>query len=107
MKIAYVVIASLCLAGCASGPKMEYYYAFADGSNIPLSGPQADKFSADKTVCVGEMSKAQMSGAAPSTRNEFADAYARIERDGQAANVMTGCMAGKGYRFVAKQVGVS
>jgi hypothetical protein len=41
-----------------------------------------------------------MSGAIVPTGNMFEDADNSIQRDEQAGNVMLGCMAGKGYRFV-------
>jgi hypothetical protein len=87
-----VLIAAIVLAGCNT----------TSGSYVRLDGAAIDptKYEVDQTVCRGQMAQAQMSGAVAPTGNMFEDANSEVQRDAQAGNVMLGCMAGKGYRFV-------
>jgi starvation-inducible outer membrane lipoprotein len=80
------------LAGCAAPPQM--IYARIDGH---IADPQV--FETDRTICIGEMHKANMAGVVLSTGNMFEDVANEVGRDQEAATVMVGCMAGRGYKF--------
>ncbi len=92
MKFLLLIVAAG-LSGCA---------ATSSGSYVHIDGSAIDptKYEVDQTVCRGQMAQAQMSGAIVPTGNMFEDADNSLQRDAQAGNVMLGCMAGKGYKFV-------
>ena len=83
------------LVGCAA-PTTNAYYAQANGS--PITNHAA--FMRDRTICLGEMGKAELSGSSGSRGDEISNAIQDLKRDEAAGNVMAGCMAQKGYRLM-------
>jgi hypothetical protein len=76
-------------------------YLRIDGKEMIGDAKLSTDFATDKTVCLGEMSKANMGGTVVPTGNVFIDAGNSVQRQGDANNVMLGCMAQHGYKLVA------
>jgi hypothetical protein len=87
MRRAILLFASLSLCGCAKS-----VYLLADG-RMPASDPVVNQqFEMDRTVCQGELQKANLSG---SMRD-----WGAISRANAVGQVGQGCMAEKGYVLV-------
>jgi len=101
ITLAGLVIAASLLSGC--GPQQQYVYTKLDHT------PVVDqvKFGDDKTLCLAEMNKADVSGTVVSSNNVFIDANNRVERAGRLDKIMEACMLGKGYRLKAVTVEAS
>ena len=76
-------IAVVLLAGCASQVPI---YGRLDGQRITGNPALTQRFETDKTICGGEMAKADVVSNAPASRR-FAEGDA----------IMAGCMAQRGY----------
>jgi hypothetical protein len=95
-RIMILAFAALALAGCA-GPQM--LYLRADGI-APSSDPVLkQQFDMDRTVCLGDMQKASLSGVSFGGGGWGAVA-AQANRNQAAGQVAQGCMAEKGYVLV-------
>ena len=89
------VFVALALAGCA--PHM--IYLRADGIN-PVGDPVVNQqFEMDRTICQGDMQKANVSGVAI-TGGGIPGVVAAANRSNAVAQVGQGCMAEKGYVLV-------
>ena len=93
----YSVIFALGLTACASAPKMMWLRA--DGQPAANDPVLAQQFQMDRTVCLGEREKADLSGVTLS-QGGFAGIVAAQNRLNAADTVAQGCMAQKGYVFV-------
>jgi len=90
-----LVLAALSLTGCA--PSMVYLRS--DGA-FPASDPVMNQqFEMDRTVCRGDMQKANLSGVTFAGGGLVGVAAAN-NRANAAGQVAEGCMAEKGYVFV-------
>jgi hypothetical protein len=85
------------LSACASAPKM--LWMRADGQSAANDPVLAQQFQMDKTVCLGEREKADLSGVTV-TQGGLAGVAASISRSNAADAVTQGCMAEKGYVLV-------
>jgi hypothetical protein len=86
---------SLALSACAS----QTIYLRADGQSIRGDPVMQQQFEMDRTVCQGEMNKADLSGVT-FTGGGLAGAFAAAGRAQEAGQVGQGCMAAKGYVLV-------
>ncbi|SIO66925.1 hypothetical protein SAMN05443247_11539 [Bradyrhizobium erythrophlei] len=96
--------AALCaaLGGCAAAPKM--LWLRADGQHIRDNPVYAQQFEMDGTVCLGERSKANLSGVT-FTGGGLSGVAAAQNRAAAADSVQRGCMAEKGYLLVPEEQG--
>jgi len=91
-----LIVAILAVTGCA-GPKMVWLRTDGQsGANDPVLSQQ---FQIDKTVCLGEREKADLSGVTLS-QGGLAGVAASVNRSNAADAVAQGCMAQKGYVLV-------
>lgn len=94
-SVVALAVAALTLSGCAT-PSV---YLLADG-RAPGSDPVLNQqFEMDRTICNGDMQKANLSGVTVSGGG-FAGVAATVERNQAASQVGVGCMASKGYVLV-------
>lgn len=89
--------AALLLSACAQQPKM--LWVRGDGQRTAGDPVMVHQFEMDRTMCQGEMQKANLSGVTL-TRGGLAGAVAAADRDEAAGQVGNGCMASKGYVLV-------
>jgi hypothetical protein len=96
-----LVIAGASVAGCATQPPVQMTWIRTDGKNMKGDPVLVQQFEVDRSVCVGDTSKAGLAGLNPVTpyKADYSGAVA-AERTNLSANVMRGCMAEKGYVFV-------
>src|SRR3954453_17816323 len=94
-----VVGLSMAAAGCAQAPKMVWIRT--DGEHIRANPAHEQKLELDKLACNGEMQKANLSGVTLSGGG-LAGAIAQSNRDASAVGVARGCMADRGYLYVAE-----
>jgi hypothetical protein len=88
-------------AGCTSVPP-ETGFVHTDGSRIPQSGSEQEKFLTDRTVCAGDTSKANLAGTVVTVGGDAIDAGIQgAQRVLDERRIMLGCMAGKGYKLLA------
>ncbi len=94
------VIAVICgaVTGCATPQPMGYLRI--DGKEMVGDAQLTTQFSTDKTICLGDMAKANLGGAVIPTGNVLIDAGNNAQRRNDANQVMIGCMAQRGYKFV-------
>jgi hypothetical protein len=95
VRLAYLPFAALLLVGCAQNT----IYLRADGQVAANDPVLRQQFEMDRTVCRGEMQKADLSGVT-FTGGGLAGAVAAAERGQAAGQVAQGCMASKGYVLV-------
>lgn len=94
-----LLAAAATLCGCVSTtPQM--IYVRLDGQPIPGNPALLQTFETDRTICLGETSKASLSGTVVRSGNVFIDAEAQIGRKNEGNTVMLGCMAQHGYKLV-------
>jgi hypothetical protein len=86
------------LCGCAT----EKTWIRADGQRAGGDPVLAQQFEMDRTICTGEMQKANVSGVTFSGGG-MAGLAAQIERQQAVGQVAEGCMAQKGYLLVEKE----
>jgi uncharacterized lipoprotein YajG len=91
------VILALVLTGCATAPKM--LWLRTDGQPAASDPVLAQQFQIDKTVCLGEREKADLSGVTV-TQGGLVGIAAAQNRANAADAVGQGCMAEKGYILV-------
>jgi hypothetical protein len=77
-------------------------YVRLDGQRGAADPVLAQQFEVDRTVCAGEMQKANVSGVTFSGGG-LAGIAAQAERNNAVGQVAQGCMAQKGYLFVPKE----
>lgn len=94
MRVMFVVLAAATLAACATRPPP----AFVRTDGRPMAGDAVltQQFQVDKTVCLGNREKADLSGVTV-TNGGLAGVAASVQRSNAADAVFTGCMAEKGY----------
>jgi hypothetical protein len=97
MRTISLVLAALCLVGCAEQPKQVFIRT--DGQAIRNNAVLTHQFEIDKTICAGDTQKANMSGT-QFCRGAMECAMADIARGEQMKDVAKGCMAQKGYVMV-------
>jgi hypothetical protein len=88
---------TLALMACANQPKM--LWLRTDGKSGATDPVLAQQFQIDKTVCVGQREKADLSGVTV-TQGGLVGAIAVANRANAADAVAQGCMAEKGYILV-------
>src|SRR5262249_52538122 len=93
------LFALVLLAGCATKPMA---YVRSDGQRISSDPVLSQQFELDKTVCLGERQKADLSGVTVAN-GSLAGAIAAQERSNSANAVARGCMAQKGYQLVPEE----
>jgi hypothetical protein len=96
-----LVIAGVSVAGCASQPPVQMTWIRTDGKSMKADPVLVQQFEIDRSICVGDTSKAGLAGLNPVTpyKADYSGAVA-AERTNLSANVMRGCMVEKGYVFV-------
>lgn len=97
---AAVAAMSAWLAACATQPKVMWLRL--DGqrtSDNPVLHQQAE---VDKTICAGEMQKANVSGVTVAN-GTIASIVAAQQRSDAVGDVLKGCMAEKGYILVKEE----
>jgi hypothetical protein len=92
MRNAALIVVALALTGCAT----HMIYLRADGHDIGGDPVLHQQFDMDRTVCQGELQKANVSGVV-FTGGGLAGAFAAAARSQEVDQVGQGCMAGKGY----------
>jgi hypothetical protein len=88
------------LAACAQQPKVAWLRV--DGQRATGNPVLAQQFEMDRTMCMGQMQRANLSGVAVYQGGIYG-AIARQERDQAVGDVATGCMAEKGYVKVPEE----
>jgi hypothetical protein len=97
MRILGIVVLCAALGGCAAAPNM--LWLRADGQHMRDNPIYAQQFEMDGTVCLGERSKANLSGVT-FTGGGLSGIAAASNRAAAADSVQRGCMAEKGYLLV-------
>lgn len=105
MKIRTAVALAVCVAtaGCQTTPQEAMIWVRTDGHRLADNPTYSTQFQVDKTVCVGEVQKSA-AGAPVIYYRGLAGAIdaSIIQQQHQTAyaDIMKGCMAGKGYVLV-------
>lgn len=86
------------IVGCG-GP--ELVAVRTDGQSIASSASLKQSFEADRTICVGETQKANLTRT-PNLYGGLAAIAKQAEQDAAADDVFAGCMMQKGYALVEK-----
>jgi uncharacterized lipoprotein YajG len=94
MRTACLFVAAIVLAACATAPPP--MFVRTDGKSIQTDPVLSQQFQVDKTVCLGNREKADLSGVTVSGGG-LAGAIAVQNRSQAADAVFVGCMAEKGY----------
>jgi hypothetical protein len=94
MRTAFLLVAAVVLASCATAPPP--VFVRTDGRSINVYSVLSQQFQLDKTVCLGNREKADLSGVTVSGGG-LAGAIAAQNRSQAADAVFVGCMAEKGY----------
>ena len=95
--IGSALISAVALSGCAK----DMVYVRLDGQRSSNDPVLAQQFEIDRTICAGEMQKANVSGVTFSGGG-LAGAVAAAERSNAVGQVAQGCMAQKGYVIVPR-----
>lgn len=90
------IILCLALASCVTQPSVPNVWVRTDGQTIRESAALVQQYEVDRTVCEGEMQKANLSGT-QFCRGVGDCMVSSIERNSSLAIVAKGCMAQKGY----------
>src|SRR5665647_276214 len=93
---------SMILAFGLSGCAKEMVYLRIDGQRGSTDPVLAQQFEVDRTICSGEMQKANVSGVTYAGGG-MAGLAAQIERSNAVGQVAQGCMAQRGYLSVPKE----
>lgn len=88
--------AGLMLCGCATQPPVRMVHIRTDGQSIRGNPALIQQFEIDRTICEGEMSKANMGGT-QFCRGTLDCAIQANERGMGMQAVGKGCMAQRGY----------
>jgi hypothetical protein len=94
MRTAFLFVAAVIVTGCATTPPP--MFVRTDGRSINTDPILSQQFQLDKTVCLGNREKADLSGVTVSGGG-LAGAIAAENRSQAADAVFVGCMAEKGY----------
>lgn len=94
MRTAFVFVAAGVLAACTTAPPPAFVRT--DGRAITTNPVLSQQFQVDKTVCLGNREKADLSGVTVSGGG-LGGAIAAQNRSQAADAVFVGCMAEKGY----------
>jgi hypothetical protein len=94
MRTAFLFVAAVIVTGCATTPPP--MFVRTDGRSINTDPVLSQQFQLDKTVCLGNREKADLSGVSVSGGG-LAGAIAAENRSQAADAVFVGCMAEKGY----------
>ena len=100
-----VIVLATCalLAACQTTSAPQMRYVRTDGKAVEPGSPLLEQFGTDRTICLGEMSKANMAGSVAPSGNVFIDVDHDVQRNQQADAVMAGCMAQHGWKLVPAQ----
>jgi hypothetical protein len=90
----------LALSACATAPKM--LWLRADGQTTINDPVLTQQFQMDRTVCLGQREKADLSGVTIA-QGGIAGVVAAQNRANAADAVAQGCMAEKGYVLVSEE----
>lgn len=106
MKTLHILAAAMVLSGCVTSPRPEpKVWVRTDGQKGSENPALAQQFEIDKAVCLGDTQKSA-AGMAPIYYQGLAGAIQADRIEGQRSEaleqVMQGCMAGKGYVYVAQ-----
>lgn len=93
-----LIAAAFLLASCVTTAPAVIWIR-TDGQSGKTNPVLAQQFEIDRTVCIGETQKANMSGVAIYSGG-VAGAIAQVDRDRAANDVIKGCMAQRGYLLV-------
>jgi hypothetical protein len=97
VSMCFAIAVGLAMSGCATAPKM--LWLRADGQPAANDPVLTQQFQMDKTICLGQREKADLSGVTV-TQGGFAGIVAAQNRTNAADAVAQGCMAEKGYVLV-------
>jgi hypothetical protein len=95
--VCFAMAISLAVSACATAPKM--LWLRADGQRAATDPVLAQQFQMDRTICLGQREKADLSGVTV-TQGGIAGIVAAQNRTNAADAVAQGCMAEKGYVLV-------
>jgi hypothetical protein len=97
----WIAIAALggLLVGCAAPPPPMIWVRI-DGQRGAGNPALEQQFELAKTVCIGEMQKAGLSGVTLVGGNIFDQVIAANQRNAAQGDVLKGCMAQQGYVLV-------
>ena len=99
LRIVVVVACALVLASCAVKPEVKMVNIRTDGQSIRGNPALIQQFEIDKSICEGEMSKANLGGT--QFCRGIIDCAVQSEQRGQGVTVVgRGCMAQRGYILV-------
>jgi len=91
-------LVALLATGCAQQPRLTVVRL--DGQPMLGNPVLTQQLDTDRLICQGEMQKANMSGVVIPTGGLVQQTAQEIQRDNAASQVMTGCLAQKGYIIV-------
>jgi hypothetical protein len=94
---AYSIVLVVALAACATQPKL--IWLRTDGQRAGADPVLTQQFQIDKTVCLGQRERADLSGVTV-TQGGLVGVVAAQNRANAADAVAQGCMAEKGYVLV-------
>jgi hypothetical protein len=97
MHILRVSAAAIFVSSCATAPPM--LWLRTDGQSTADNPILQQQFLVDRTICIGEMQKANVSGVVVAN-GSLAGAVAAQNRANAVDDVLRGCMAEKGYVLV-------
>lgn len=100
MRTAFLFVAAAILAACTTAPPP--LFVRTDGRSIKTDPVLSQQFQVDKTVCLGNREKADLSGVTVSGGG-LAGAIALQNRSQAADAVFVGCMAEKGYMLTTAE----
>jgi hypothetical protein len=96
-SVLFTIAVAIALSACATAPKM--FWMRTDGQSTVTDPVLSQQYQIDRTVCLGEREKADLSGVTVS-QGGLVGAVAAVQRSNAADAVAQGCMAQKGYIIV-------
>lgn len=93
-----LLVSSVLLAGCAAPPPPKVWVR-TDGQSTKENPALMQQFELDKTICLGEAQKANLS-AGTNYYGGFAGVAEQMRRNEATVSVAQGCMAQRGYALV-------
>lgn len=103
MRAFPAVLAALFFSGCMT-TQVQYAFVRLDGRPTEGNAELAQQLETDRTICFGEGQKANLSGTVVSTGHLVGDMTNDISRMQSTNTVIVGCMASRGYKYVAVPV---
>lgn len=97
-RVITIMMLSLLLVSCAK-PQPAMVWIRLDGQRASSSPALQQQFETDKTICLGRMQQANLSGVSV-YQGGFYGAIAMSQRAQAADAVARGCMAERGYELV-------